>query len=104
MTNDEVMKKLKAFSNCGCTRDDLRRHIEAQWAPGMSWENHSRARDGWQIDHIKPKSSVNFRNEAEYLAYCHYTNLRPIWALEHTRKNRRERHGPRVGRQPGLVD
>ena len=34
----------------GCTPEELKSHLDAQFLPGMSWENMGRV---WHIDHIK---------------------------------------------------
>lgn len=50
-----IMRKMKlrkgatAEQILGYTRDQLRRHLEAQFRPGMSWES-----GGFHVDHIKP--------------------------------------------------
>ena len=38
------------------TVEDLKVHLEKQFLPGMTWENHGE----WHIDHIIPKSLFNF--------------------------------------------
>lgn len=46
----------------------------------MNWEN----RNLWHIDHIKPLSLATTENELYEL--CHYTNLRPLWAIDNLKK------------------
>jgi hypothetical protein len=58
----------------GCTPDELRVHIEKQFKPGMTWENHGKYT--WHIDHIIPLASANTVEEMYKL--CHYTNLQPL--------------------------
>jgi len=60
----------------GCTVKDLREHIESQFEPWMSWENHGAY--GWHIDHIKPLASFNLSDPKQFAEACHYTNLRPL--------------------------
>jgi hypothetical protein len=69
----------------GYTMDDLRRHIERQFRPGMSWENARK----WHIDHIVPVVSFNFssRTDPEFKACWALSNLRPVWAKTNQRKN-----------------
>ena len=62
----------------GCSLEQLKQHLEAQFKPGMSWNNWSV--DGWHIDHIVPLASA--RSKEELYELCHYTNLQPLWALE----------------------
>lgn len=61
----------------GATIPELRKHIESQFLPGMSWDNHGRF--GWHIDHIIPCASFNLRDPDEQKKCFHYTNLRPMW-------------------------
>lgn len=68
----------------GCSNDELKIHLEKQFAPGMSWDNYGV--DGWHIDHIIPLSSA--RHDLERLKeLCHYTNLQPLWAEDNRRKS-----------------
>ena len=45
----------------GYTKEELKKHLEAQFRDGMTWENYGRG--GWQIDHIIPISAFNFTSE-----------------------------------------
>jgi hypothetical protein len=67
----------------GCTIDRVKEHIESQFKPGMSWENHGE----WHIDHIIPvKWFVSeFGDDAFYMVN-HYTNLQPLWAKDNLSK------------------
>lgn len=49
----------------------------------MSWGNHGSL---WHIDHIKPCCSYNLINEPELKACFHWSNLRPLLALENQKK------------------
>jgi len=65
------------------TAKELKDHIENQFLPGMSWENHSI--DGWHIDHIIPLTS--FDTTKEEIAKAHaLSNLRPLWAKDNLEK------------------
>ena len=75
-----LSKKSKTFEIVGCTPDELRIHIERQFLPGMTWENRSR----WHIDHIVPLATA--KTEAEVIALNHFTNLRPLWAVDNLKK------------------
>ena len=72
----------------GYTVEDLRRHLERQFLPGMTWGNYG----DWHIDHIQPVSSFGFESpdSPEFLACWALTNLRPLWARDNIMKaNRR---------------
>ncbi len=68
----------------GCTISQLRKHIASQFAPGMTWKNHSLK--GWHIDHIKPCALFDLSKPPEQRKCFHYTNLQPLWAVDNRKK------------------
>ena len=83
----EVMKGIAKTSSVtrylGCTIEEARRHIAAQWTEGMTWKNWTV--DGWQLHHIIQLSSFDMRIEEDRYQAWHYTNLQPLWAEDHKR-------------------
>lgn len=73
-----------AVDDLGCTIEELKKHLESKFKPGMTWENHSK--DGWHIDHIKPLASFNLSNPDQFKEACNYTNLQPLWAEDNLKK------------------
>lgn len=71
----------------GCTREQLKDHLETQFQPGMSWENYRL--DGWWVDHLRPLSAYDLTDPAQLAAACHYTNLQPLWRADNIRKSNR---------------
>jgi hypothetical protein len=72
----------------GYTREELVRHIERQFLPGMAWSNYG----DWHVDHIRPLRSFGTVNEKTIRqAWC-LSNLRPLWAKENLRKNAKITH------------
>lgn len=71
----------------GYSLDDLCRHLERQFQPGMTWENMGR----WHIDHIIPKALFEYRcaEDEGFRAAWALTNLRPLWASENQAKSAR---------------
>lgn len=67
----------------GCSPQHLAMHIEAQFLPGMSWANRSE----WHIDHIIPVAKFDLSEEEQQRAAFHYTNLRPLWAIDNHKKS-----------------
>ncbi len=80
------------FPHLGCSRAHFIKWIESQWSPGMSWMTYGR--HGWHIDHVKPRCDTNFIDENAWKKFCHYTNLRPLWASENCAQRSRR---PGVG-------
>ncbi len=84
-----------ALSRCGagksastmqlvsCTSEQLAAHIEAQFLPGMSWDNRSE----WHVDHIIPCAAFDLLDPAQQQKCFHYTNLQPLWAADNLRKS-----------------
>jgi hypothetical protein len=78
-------KSGSAVRDLGCSINQLIKHLESQFKPGMTWENHGE----WHIDHILPLSKFNLSKREEFLIACHYTNLQPLWAKDNIRKSNR---------------
>lgn len=69
----------------GCSIKELKRHLESQFRPGMTWDNWSLR--GWHIDHRDPISSFDLSDPEQQRACFHYSNLQPLWALENLEKH-----------------
>lgn len=71
----------------GYSTAELMAHLEAQFAPGMSWDNMSE----WHIDHIRPVSSFHFTSmdDPELAVAWALDNLRPLWAEDNFKKGAR---------------
>lgn len=78
----------KTFDLLGYTTDQLMDHIEKQFLPGMSWENHGRGDKCWHIDHIIPVAAFNYESPDDYdFKTCwSLKNLRPLWEKENLAK------------------
>lgn len=68
----------------GCTIEEFKQHIEAQFKPGMSWENYG----DWHVDHVVP---LKYNNPTidETVARLQYRNTQPLWATENIAKGNR---------------
>tara|TARA_R110002073_G_scaffold135637_1_gene283912 strand:+ start:947 stop:1540 length:594 start_codon:yes stop_codon:yes gene_type:complete len=75
-------KAHKTMRLLGCTIDYVRHYLEAQFAEGMTWDNHG----GWHIDHIKPCAAFDLTNDKQQLECFNYTNLQPLWASDNMSK------------------
>jgi hypothetical protein len=73
-----------AVRNLGCSLDDLKKHLESQFQPGMTWDN--RGKNGWHLDHIIPLSKFNLQDRQQFLIANNYTNLQPLWAKDNWSK------------------
>lgn len=69
----------------GCSYDELKRHIEKQFTPGMTWEKCFSGEI--HLDHIRPCASFDLTDNAQQMECFHYTNLQPLWAQENLRKH-----------------
>jgi len=76
-----------------CIKDgqELKRHLEFLWKPGMSWDNYGK-QDGWVIDHIVPlkyyKNNFDLANDIEIQKKAFgIQNLQPLWWLENAKKS-----------------
>jgi hypothetical protein len=69
----------------GCTGKELVGYLEAQFKPGMTWDNYGI--DGWHIDHIRPCASFDLTDPEQQKQCFHYTNLQPLWAADNLAKS-----------------
>lgn len=76
-----------AVRDLGCTIDDLKKYLEAQFSPGMTWQNWGRK--GWHIDHKKPLAAFDLTDPEQAKEACHYTNLQPLWYRDNLSKGAR---------------
>lgn len=68
----------------GCSVQDLRRHLESKFQPGMTWENYGFT--GWHVDHIMPLAAFDLTDPMQQAEAFHFTNLQPLWAKDNLRK------------------
>lgn len=82
----ELLRKAEHTESVSLKLDkaSLVAHIEKQFLPGMTWNNHGPV---WHIDHIIPCSVFDLTIK-EQREYCFsLINLRPLWAKENIRKS-----------------
>jgi len=77
----------KIMDYVGCSKDELRDHIERQFSKGMTWDNQGFL--GWHIDHILPCSSFDHSDENQVRQCWHFTNLRPMWSKANLSKGKK---------------
>jgi hypothetical protein len=75
-------KSHKTISLIGCSIERLRKHLEAKFTDGMTWDNHGE----WHIDHIKPCAAFDLTCERQQRECFNYTNLQPLWASDNLTK------------------
>lgn len=83
LKRDSAKKCESSVALLGCSVDEARKHIEAQFLTGMTWENHGK----WHIDHIRPCASFDLTDPEQQKQCFHYTNLQPLWAEDNIRKS-----------------
>jgi len=68
----------------GCSAAHACRHLESQFAEGMTWDNYGTA---WEVDHIFPIAKADLHDPAEFLAVCNWRNLQPLTPEENREKS-----------------
>ena len=60
----------------GCTRAEMRAHIEAQFEPWMTWDNYGL----WELDHVVPYKAFPTVEELDdyHKVVCWFKNVRPL--------------------------
>lgn len=82
LTGKGLTKRHRTEVLIGCTVEAFKTHIEANFLPGMTWDN----RGDWHIDHKLPCASFDLTDVAQQLVCFHYTNMQPLWKLDNLRK------------------
>jgi hypothetical protein len=84
---------LSALELVGCTVQNLKSHLEGQFQEGMNWGNYGVQRAGgqpmWHIDHIVEVYRFDLKKDEDIKRCFHYSNLRPMWAIENIRRSRK---------------
>ena len=79
-------KSGSAIKNLGCSIDFLKKHLELQFSPGMTWDNYGT----WEIDHMIALSTVDLSDKEQLALVCHYSNLQPLWKRDNILKGNRQ--------------
>jgi len=81
-------KSAKTLELLGCTKDFLKKHLESQFEPWMTWENYGKksAIRNWDIDHIIPCSKFDMTCPLQQHACFHYSNLQPLEHIKNIKK------------------
>ena len=82
-------RDFSAVRDLGCTKEVFLAHIESQFQTGMTWGN--RGLRGWHYDHIISICEIDPTDKEAVLKVLHYTNLRPLWAVDNIRKGQEDK-------------
>lgn len=88
MLHNEI-KSDKTVDLLGCTPDEFKMYIEKQFVEGMTWDNHGKGEDKWQIDHVLCAEVFDLSRESHQRVCFHHTNLRPLWMRDNILKSDR---------------
>ena len=72
----ENNKNSKSLELLGCTIGEFKQHLEKQFKPEMTWDNHGEI---WEIDHIKACANFDLSSLEEQQKCFHYSNLQPLF-------------------------
>jgi hypothetical protein len=70
----------------GCNLEELKKHLESNFQPGMTWDNYGTY---WSVDHNIPLCTAKTPEDLERLS--HFTNLQPLTIVENCSKAGRDR-------------
>lgn len=86
-------KTNRSHEYLGCSTEQYRTYLQERFEEGMSWENHGIGKGKWNIDHTIPLMYIDADGSPPTLediaTRLHYTNTRPMWALENIAKGNR---------------
>jgi hypothetical protein len=83
------VKRCKSLEILGCSMEEFILYIESYFTDDMDWSNYGACLESdcrvWNLDHTYPISLAE--TEEEILKLNHYTNFKPMWAVENIRKS-----------------
>jgi hypothetical protein len=82
----KTYKASETFELLGATAEEVRKHIESLWLPGMNWENYGFGDDKWHVDHIIPVTAHDLTIKEEQYRCFNYRNLQPLWQKDNLQK------------------
>lgn len=77
-------EKMSVSGLIGCTSFQFKEYLEQRFKRGMTWDNYGTY---WHVDHILPCASFDHTDKKQVAQCWHYTNLRPLRALENMIKS-----------------
>ncbi len=85
-------KSKSSLQYLGCSLEQFKNHIQAQFQDGMSWDNYGcykkgDTKSGWHLDHIIPCNAFNLEDKYEQNACFYYLNLQPLWGKDNIIKS-----------------
>lgn len=82
-----LRKTGSAIKELGCSTEELRAYLEAQFVSGMTWDNYGSV---WEVDHILPLANYQLEDRGTFRRLVHYTNLQPLLVADNRRKKNLE--------------
>lgn len=67
----------------GLGRQSMKIYFTLQFKDGMDWDNYGTA---WEIDHIRPMSSFDLSDPAQFTLCMSWMNLQPLSPLDNQKK------------------
>jgi hypothetical protein len=77
-------KNSKTLDLLGCSLEFLRKWLEFQFTPEMTFENYG---SYWHIDHVTPCSSFDMTNKEQQNICFNWKNLQPLYCKDNLSKN-----------------
>lgn len=81
----KTCKSEKTLTLIGCSVKFLKKHLESQFDPKMTWDNYGI--NGWHIDHKIPCNNFNLTDSRQQKKCFNWKNLQPLWAEENILKS-----------------
>lgn len=72
----------------GCSITEFKKYIESKFQDGMTWNNHGKGTDKWELDHIIGCNNFDLSMQKEQLECFNYTNYQPLWTKDHAHKRK----------------
>lgn len=88
-----ISEKSSIVEDLGCSIADFKLHLSSLFTEGMTWDNYGSGDNKWCLDHTIPLVLFNLSNKSCYLKASHYSNIKPMWSIENSKKKHNLNYG-----------
>jgi hypothetical protein len=86
LQKNDVEKDTSALTILGCSLDTFKTWLSSCFEERMTFKNYGEV---WHMDHVVPCALFDLTVEQERLKCFHWTNIKPMFAIENLKKNAR---------------
>lgn len=84
LVKNGIIKDVSALTILGCSIENFKKWLSFCFVENMTFDNYGPL---WHMDHVVPCSLFDLTIEQEKLKCFHWTNIKPMFAIDNLKKN-----------------